>query len=84
MMSIRLDPETESKLAEICARKGVSKSACVRMALERFIAAEQSADPHAVLMEVRARYRLTGGERTDKAERHSELLKEKLRAKHRR
>ena len=45
MASIRLDSKTESLLAEIGARKGLTKSGCIRLALERFIEAEQVADP---------------------------------------
>lgn len=84
MASIRLDSNTESKLAEIGARKGLTKSDCIRLALERFIEAEQALDPYARLQQVRARYEVAGGGRPDRSERHSALLKAKLRAKHRR
>ena len=84
MTSIRLDSKTESTLAEIGARKGLTKSDCIRLALERFIEAEQAVDPYALLEQVRARYEVTGGGRPDRSERHSELVKAKLRAKHRR
>ncbi len=84
MASIRLDSKIESTLAEIGARKGLTKSACIRLALERFIEAEQAVDPYTLLEQVRARYEVTGGRQADRSERHSELVKAKLRAKHRR
>ena len=84
MASIRLDSKTESRLPEIGARKGLTKSGCIRLALERFIAAEQAIDPHALLEQARARYEVAGGGRSDRSERHSALIKAKLRAKHRR
>jgi len=84
MTSIRLDSKTESTLAEIGARKGLTKSGCIRLALERFIEAEQAVDPHALLEQARARYEVSGGGRPDRSERHSALIKAKLRAKHRR
>jgi len=83
MMSIRIDATTAARLAEISARRGLTRSDVVRMAIERFIANETREDPFQVLMEVRAQYRVEGGKRADKAERHSELLKQRLRAKHR-
>ena len=84
MASIRLASKTESTLAEIGARKGMTKSDCIRLALERFIEAEQAVDPHALLEQARARYEVSGGGRPDRSERHSVLIKAKLRAKHRR
>ena len=84
MTSIRLDSKTESTLAEIGARKGLTKSACIRLALERFIETEQAVDPHALLQQVRARYQLSGGGRPELSERHSALIKAKLRAQYRR
>lgn len=83
MTSIRLDPDTESAIARIGARKGLTKSACIRLALQRFIEAEQTTEPYALLEEVRARYRITGSGESDRSERHSEILKAKLRGKHR-
>ena len=82
MTSIRLDGKTERTLAEIGARKGLTKSACIRLAVERFIDAEQAVDPYALLEQVRARYEVTGGRRSDRSEQHSALIKAKLRAKH--
>ena len=84
MTSIRLDSKTESTLAEIGARKGLTKSGCIRLALQRFIEAEQAVDPYALLEQARARYEVAGGGRPDRSERHSALIKAKLRAKHRR
>ena len=84
MTSIRLDSKTESTLAEIGVRKGLSKSDCIRLALKRFIKAEQAVDPHALLEQARARYNVSGGGRPDRSERHGTLIKAKLRAKHRR
>ena len=84
MASIRLDSKTERTLAEIGARKGLTKSDRIRLALERFIEAEQALDPHALLEQARAHYEVSGGGRSDRSERHGTLIKAKLRAKHRR
>ena len=84
MASIRLDDNLESKLAEIGARKGLTKSGCIRLALERFIESEQAVAPYMLLEQVRARYEVAGGGRSDRSEQHSALIKAKLRAKHRR
>jgi predicted DNA-binding protein len=84
MASVRLDPEIEEKLAQICLRRGLTKSDCVRLAIDRFVAAEAQRDPYEMLTELRDRYGVKGGELSDGARRHSELVKARIRAKHRR
>jgi hypothetical protein len=53
------------------------------LALQNFIEAEQTAEPYALLEQVRARYQVKGSGERDRSERHSEILKAKLRGKHR-
>jgi predicted DNA-binding protein len=84
MASIRLPHEIEEKLARICRQRGLTKSDCVRLAIDRFVAAEGERDPYELLTEVRARFRVKGGALKDGASRHSEILKSRIRAKHNR
>lgn len=82
MASVRLDSKTEEKLAAICLRRGLTKSDCVRLAIERLVATEEQRDPYELLTEVRQRFGIKGTALKDAATRHSELVKQRIRAKH--
>jgi HicB family len=79
MLSIRLKPELEARLAERAQREGVTKSKWVSDLLAREL---QAPTAYEVLMELTAG--LPGSGNPDNAKHVSRRVKEKLRAKHHR
>ncbi len=86
MVSLRLSTEQEKRLSTVAARSGMTRSDWLRMAIERQLAATDSAvDPHAIYLELMAPLAsCPGSGRADAAQQHSQVLKQKLHAARRR
>ena len=75
-LTVRLDPIIEARLEQEAHRLGVSKSEFVKDALERVLGLKNPAE---LLQQVRSNTPLGA---TDRSERVSQLMREKLREKH--
>ncbi|MFO1285645.1 MAG: ribbon-helix-helix protein, CopG family [Rubrivivax sp.] len=86
MLSLRLSSEQEKRLTTLAARRGMTRSEWLRMAIEQQMAAADAAvDSHAIYLELTAPLaNLPGSGRTDAARQHSRVLKSKLHAARRR
>jgi hypothetical protein len=82
MLSLRLSSEQEKRLTALAARRGMTRSEWLRMAIEQQLAAADAAgDSHAIYLELTAPLAsLPGSGRNDSARQHSRVLKVKLRA----
>lgn len=54
MISLRLPPETESRLSALAMREHVSRSEWIRRLIERQLEAQTALDPHAQYLKVTA------------------------------
>lgn len=86
MLSLRLSSEQEKRLTALAARRGMTRSEWLRMAIEQQMAAADAAvDSHAIYLELTAPLaNLPGSGRADAARQHSRVLKSKLHAARRR
>lgn len=82
MLSLRLSTEQEKRLTALAARRGMTRSEWLRVAIEQQLAAADAAtDSHAIYLELTAPLAsLPGSGRGDAARQHSRALKNKLRA----
>lgn len=86
MVSLRLSSEQEKRLTALASRQGMTRSEWLRHAIEQQMAAADAViDSHAIYLEVTAALAgIPGSGRSDGARRHSNVLKDKLRASRRR
>ena len=82
MLSLRLSSEQEKRLTTLAARRGMTRSEWLRMAIEsQMAAADAVVDSHAVYLELTAPLaNLPGSGRGEAARQHSRVLKTKLHA----
>jgi Ribbon-helix-helix protein, copG family len=86
MLSLRLSTDQEKRLTALAARRGMTRSEWLRVAIEQQLAAaDASTDSHAIYLELTAPLaNLPGSGRGDAARQHSRALKSKLHASRRR
>ena len=88
VLTVRLEPELEARIDQISRRKGVSRSEWVRQALKTQLATEAHPSAYELYLKVMHDSGLNGGDEeggpADLSARHREILRDKLRAKHRR
>ena len=88
VLTVRLEPELEARIDQVSRRKGVSKSEWVRQALKTQLESEGSPSAYELYLKVMQEAALSGAEKkggpTGLSERHREIFRKKLRAKHRR
>jgi Arc/MetJ-type ribon-helix-helix transcriptional regulator len=88
VLTVRLEPELEARIDQVSRRKGVSKSEWVRQALKTQLESEARPSAYELYLKViqEAGLNETPGESgpSDLSARHREMLRKKLRAKHRR
>lgn len=77
-LTVRLPGDLEENLDRYCAASGKTKSWVVNESLAAYLASQAPA-PHALWQRFRP---TSGSKRGDLAERHSSILKAKLRARH--
>jgi predicted transcriptional regulator len=77
-LTVRLPGDLETTLDRYCAATGKTKSWVVNESLAAYLVGQAPA-PHALWQQFRP---AAGSRRGDLAERHSAILKDKLRAKH--
>jgi Arc/MetJ-type ribon-helix-helix transcriptional regulator len=88
VLTVRLEPELEARIDQVSRRKGVSKSEWVRQALKTQLESEAHPSAYELYLKVIQESGLNGGDEeagpSDLSARHREILRKKLRAKHRR
>ena len=77
-LTVRLPGDLETTLDRYCAATGKTRSWVVNESLAVYLVS-QAPSPHALWQQF---HPTTGSQRGDLAERHSTILKEKLRGKH--
>jgi len=86
-LTVRLEPELDARIAQASRRKGVTKSEWVRQALTTQLEAETALSPYEIYLQVTRDAGLDDeSDRgpSDLSTSHRRILREKLRAKHRR
>lgn len=81
VLTVRLEPELETRIEQVSRQKGVSKSEWVRQALKSQLHADERPDPYQAYLRIKAKSRARASGVGDLSTNARTYLRDKVRAK---